>query len=1641
MHGRKGKSGGGGGGARKSGAGGGKARGLVIEFDDYDPVAKNKSSSGPRSSQAPSGNKDQAKPLQSKDPQQNVSCGISFEEKPGAIVLKPFQRTPKELLHLYCQKQKRAKPCYYQQACDPGMFRSQVVLPDPKDKAKSLKFATRESWLFKDHADHYAALLALQYVEPTRPNEKLLPDPFRDAWLALIGETPQKPPPRGDEDQDNDSKNTKKAKGRVEAVEPVEETMEQPVVISRSAFFVSDRDGEIVTGRNRMEQRRREQDRKVELDKREANTPTVFMAKVVREAIRQFLGSLSSLRDKTHDDKRCVPTEWLDDTYMASIGTATAIDSRRDEILQLIASQQFSFADAETALDRLYAYANNNAPQTLIDLQGVAQLCVDWLCLNLDESCLPICHNPSGRQIEINVASSRSWPPDSGSPGVQSKLPSDEAVESACEKSKTIFMKSGQTQDVDGAVFREAVLSLCDGLGIWGLWSWQATKQGLQWEALLEDLYSRSLCLENAPGVEIDRNDEYRNTLTEARYAERVSVEAIYPESSWTATSPFNSYSGNTANNRVAGFCFTATTLCNLAPLVSAILKQSVLPFRNRLRAFGDRASVTCQAVLSVVVCSSSNYPMSCPLTWVTLKDIAQPVGSPAVAKYLSFLLTAIISRYLHHQITAFVEVNGPSEMPPGVICPAIEFLNTVSHDEVASLLGSGAADSLSRWWLQSLGLSCGTAVEESPAVPRITRLCKSSERAHVAGHGMSSSGARYPLQTTDLTDEIRRKVMHGHRTPETLHARDTLNIWKHQDDIVRAIQECRVVVLLGETGCGKTTQVPRILLDQAICIGVRQANIICSQPRRLAAISVAQRVAVEIGTRVGDLVGYQVRLENKMSRNTRLIYCTHGIMLRKIIRDRSLEGVTCVIVDEVHERSVDVDVLLVALLQALRLNPSLRVIVMSASLSTDSFSQYFARHGFVSRSVRVPGRTYAVEILHAEDVKTLINGSERPQRPHNPTGCVTADSEENGNSGIPTNAPCAGSSRASVWDTFDGLPLHRIVAMLVQRIHLNHEDEITNSTDAVAGAILVFVSGVGDISTICRALDDVQAALWVVPCHGSLPPGEQTKVFSRPPVGKRKVIVATNIAETSITIDDVRYVIDTGTHKETRYDHSKQMNRLVEDVISQASAQQRAGRAGRVQTGECYRLFSQKCIKGQPFNDKPEIQRINLENVCLLVKATYPEDPLESTLSRCIDPPSSGSIRQAVKSLMLLGALNHEEKLTPLGTIMSQLPLDVRLARILAYASFFGCLSTALTICAFISCDNPLLSPVSKREEANRAHRSFRKGNSDFWAKVRMYHHWLAAAKEGRQAERSFCDDYFLHGGRMKAVHDLRKQFATTVASVGLGIHKSSSLASAVTCRRTRHVLPTLRETSDLDGLLEQLGLNDTDSESDVLDNNKSEYAPHSSAIVTACIVAGLYPHICLIDSPPTRYQEVAGGMIEKGVESRKLRFFVRPADDTVSSMNSQLDGVPTCARITTARRRVRSDRVFIHPASMNFDTADYETPFLMFVEKFMTTKPYLRETSTVPIFALLFLSGSDILIDCPMSRIYVDGWLRLKCPGKLATYVKSLRHLLEAVMQQYFIQVIESSSQQNNESYPNICGMASPNYNRFFGSLDPSS
>ena len=773
----------------------------------------------------------------------------------------------------------------------------------------------------------------------------------------------------------------------------------------------------------------------------------------------------------------------------------------------------------------------------------------------------------------------------------------------------------------------------------------------------------------------------------------------------------------------------------------------------------------------------------------------------------------------------------------------------------------------------------------------------------------------QHSLHSEKMSKELKSRHFEISKThKDKLDKRRSLPVAKYSNTIIDVLSQYGFCVVCGETGCGKSTQIPQFLLEHEILADrAGSCSIVCTQPRRISAIGLAERVAFERGEKVGDVIGYSVRLDSKTSARTRVTYCTIGILLRRLISDPTLQGITHVIVDEVHERSLDSDMLLLLLKTVITRRKDLQVIFMSATANAELFSTYFRRGHSRPEDVivSVPGKMFPVQQFFLEDAFKQLGWqpSEKPSK----------------------------KGKSSEGD-IDYKLIECLVAMIL--------DGPRNEKHS---AILVFLPGMREIVKARNQLRNSARLemyeLFLVPLHSTLTPSEQSQVYRHAPKGSTKIILATNIAETSITVDDVTFIIDAGRVKELMYDTSKGIAMLKETFISRASAKQRMGRAGRVAPGTCWHLFSTDRYDRMARFQSPEILRVPLDMLCLKVKACI-SSSLKQSLENMITPPEVAAVDGAISKLKQVQAMDQNEDLTPLGLLLSEMPVDACVGKLLIYGVMMRCIDPIMTIAASVSSKSPFVVPQDEREEANAAHSKFssKSFKSDHLMIVTVFNAWQVVVQEnGYKKARAFCVENYLSFSALEGIEALRIDYVRVLLEFGF-VGKAFFDEIARKIHRKTHGTTHKNHIVDCEA--------------------------YNSRVIKSVVCAAYYPQILRVSHPKALYKETEGGTVRRENIPKRVRLFARELG-----------------------------QVFMHPASSLFSVSNFETGWLVYSEIMKTSKIMVRDCSMVPCYSVLIFGGK-IDVQHEQGILMVDDWAKFKAPAKIAILVREMRQLVNKLL-----------------------------------------
>ncbi|KAL3199952.1 hypothetical protein MRX96_013435 [Rhipicephalus microplus] len=763
------------------------------------------------------------------------------------------------------------------------------------------------------------------------------------------------------------------------------------------------------------------------------------------------------------------------------------------------------------------------------------------------------------------------------------------------------------------------------------------------------------------------------------------------------------------------------------------------------------------------------------------------------------------------------------------------------------------------------------------------------------------------------------------------------LPIAQYKDTILKVVSENSVVLIAGDTGCGKSTQIPQYLL------GAGLEGIACTQPRRIAAISLCKRVAYETLNEYRTHIGYQIRFEKHRSKHTKMLFLTEGLLLRQIASDPMLKDYNVIILDEIHERHLTCDFLLGVVKCLMQHRRDLKIILMSATINIQLFSQYF----YNCPVVQVPGRLFPIQVQYH---------------------------------------PVTVEEKRSRTGRLNPAPYVKLLSLIDNKYSSNER-----------GDLLVFLSGMSEISAVQEAAEEYanQNGHWIVlPLHSTLSLAEQDKVFDYAPEKTRKCILSTNIAETSVTIDGVRFVVDSGKVKEMSYDSASHMQKLKEFWISRASAEQRKGRAGRTGPGVCFRLYSEAEYESLAAYSMPEIQRVPLNSLLLQLVALGLPDVRKFPF---LEPPSSESIEEAVQTLKEQGALTTDEDLTPTGRILSQLPVDVTIGKVLILGCVFRLVDPILSLAAALSIQSPFTQRSFRDLDASAARKSVDSDHGDPFTLLNAYHEWLAAKSSYNEDTRKWCRRLGLEEQRFYEMTKLRSQFKQLLQEVGL---------------MENEVEVTDRHWGDEDEEEEQVDIKDVEFRlqqdptlvQEFLRRSRS-FGFHDLSLMKLILCSGVYPQIAISDDHNSYKRDSDQLFHTKG------KGFVVLHPNSVLALHAEVLRLDDMDVLTVPNFR----------SSLPVSSKHQVVAFMSLLE---TTKPYLLNCLRVQCVQMLLLVSSAIDSSMTMSRLVFDEFVEVTFPDpdealQLLLSVLVARNLYERLVAHM---LEETSSEEKKEPSPQV-------------------
>lgn len=788
------------------------------------------------------------------------------------------------------------------------------------------------------------------------------------------------------------------------------------------------------------------------------------------------------------------------------------------------------------------------------------------------------------------------------------------------------------------------------------------------------------------------------------------------------------------------------------------------------------------------------------------------------------------------------------------------------------------------------------------------------------------------------------------------LKERKKLPAWKKKDVIVNMVDKHDVILVTGDTGSGKSTQIVQFLLDDLIVKKPKyfKGKIICTQPRRISAIGLAERVSDELCTKCGDEVGYIIRGVNKTSRSTRIKFMTTGILVRILQSNKSFLNDTIVVVDEVHERSVDTDLIIILLKELLGKVPGMKIILMSATVRIDTFKLFFKN----LEMCHIEGRTFPITDYYLDDVLKVLDFKIKREKFKPKQNLEEIDIE---------NLYITPTADSKFFKS--GQINYELLSQTTVYVHNQLSHKSNN------GSIIIFLPGVGEIVRCCRSLKSLDEAndFIILPLHSALTPYDQKLVFGVYK-GKRKIIVSTNIAETSITIDDCVATIDTGRVKITEYNSKDNTTRLVETFVSKAEAKQRRGRAGRVCEGYSFKLFSKKLYETEMMDSPvPEIHRISLESLYISIKSMGIKDVI-NFLNKGLEAPPIESLKKAERNLTALGLLSEDNlSLTGLGKTISLLPvMDSKHGKLLMYSIIFGCADIGVLIASILSINSlPFVIGHDNRDEIKQLLSQY-KHRGDLLAVVEIIQQYLLITDSST-----------------------KKKFIKTNC---LSYNKISDILS---CR------------SQLYSILQDTGflpLNYIPGSTSYVNRNSRNFK-----IMKYVLTGAFYPNIAKIQFPDLKFISTSSGTIEKNADAKILKYWIRNEEyiDKIFGHSTNNEDI---------KQTFPATRVYIHSSSILFSNNNFESstslsndttstlrksqntttkaPFIIFNSIYETDKVYLKYLTPTSTLALLLFGGPieyDLSKATHYPGIILDSWLPIRTWCKNAVLLKELKHLLD--------------------------------------------
>lgn len=822
-------------------------------------------------------------------------------------------------------------------------------------------------------------------------------------------------------------------------------------------------------------------------------------------------------------------------------------------------------------------------------------------------------------------------------------------------------------------------------------------------------------------------------------------------------------------------------------------------------------------------------------------------------------------------------------------------------------------------------------------------------------------SRKRHELSDTEvkaLSEEYKRRITtQDYEIMQEI--RKQLPAWKKQETIVDMVFKNDIVLITGETGSGKSTQVVQFLLDnlQRDKNDFGETSIICTQPRRISAIGLAERVSDERCVPCGDEVGYIIRGVNKTKASTRIKFMTTGVLVRILQSDPKFLTNSIVVIDEVHERSIDTDLIVILLKHMLLKISNLKIVLMSATVNVDAFSNYFPD----LKTCHIEGRTFPIEDFFLDDILDLVDFKIKKTKRLE----YHSDDDES-NEYLKPGADSKFFRSGQI--NYD----------LIGETAVYIDSELSAKSDD--GSIIIFLPGVSEISRCVRILQNLNDRFKVLPLHSALSAEDQKLVFKRFK-GKRKIIVSTNIAETSITIDDCVCTIDSGKAKSMYYNPKDNTTKLMESFISKAESKQRRGRAGRVRSGMSYKLYSKNTFEEMANMPLPEIKRISLESLYISVKSMGIKN-VKSFLANGLDPPPLDSLNRAEKMLQTIGLLGADDlTLTELGQYVSLMPvMDSKHGKLLIYSIIFGCTDIGVLLVSLLGIDcMPFAGGSGNRDQIKNILTKYNK-RGDLIAMAQIVQTYLNITNQSER--KKFMNEHQLSYNKMRDITSSKAQYYSYLKDTGF------------------------------------LPFNYKEGSKTALNRNCN-----NMNVICAILAGALYPSISYVELPDPKFMSTAQGAIEKDPEAKSVKYWIR-SEEYIDNLNELKQNN---IQNTTNELPLPKTRAFIHPSSVMFSNNNVpqeemralldldsehraspklgllKYPFVIYNTAVLTSKLYLRDITAVNLLSVLMFGGPltyEIGNNIHSPGIILDDWLPIRTWCKNGLLIKELRNLFDTAI-----------------------------------------